>query len=183
MLAKLLFAGSGGQGVLTIGNILGNAAMMEDLHVTYLPAYGAAMRGGTANCTLSISDEVIASPVASAPDLLLAMNQPSVLSFINRINSGGQLLYNSTIVDTVPVRGDVNIFSIPANQIAIDMGNARSANMVILGAFIKLTNIIKLEAVHESVDFLMGSKKKVAESVIAAVNAGYENFSSEEERG
>ncbi|MCG8339475.1 MAG: 2-oxoacid:acceptor oxidoreductase family protein, partial [Proteobacteria bacterium] len=117
MLARLLFAGSGGQGVLTIGNILGNAAMLQDFHVTFLPEYGAAMRGGTANCTICISDEEIASPVASNPDIVLAMNQPSVLSFINRLQPGGQMIYNSSIVDELPYRGDIKTFPVPASQL------------------------------------------------------------------
>ncbi len=89
MLLKLLIAGSGGQGVLTMGNVLGNAAMLDDYYVTYLPSYGAAMRGGTANCTLCISDEEMASPVASTPDMLVAMNQPSLMAFISRLEAGG----------------------------------------------------------------------------------------------
>lgn len=179
MIIKSLFAGSGGQGVLTIGNILGNAAMLEDFHVTYLPEYGAAMRGGTANCTISISDEEIASPVASSPDILLSMNQPSILTFINRLEPGGQLLYNSSIVDNVPIRGDIQMFSFPASDIAQKTGNLRSTNMIILGAFTKLANIVKIETVEKSVEMLMGKNKKVVSSVISALREGYDSFSME----
>ena len=179
MLARLLFAGSGGQGVLTIGNILGNAAMLQDFHVTFLPEYGAAMRGGTANCTICISDEEIASPVASNPDIVLAMNQPSVLSFINRLQPGGQLLYNSSIVDDLPNRGDIGVFPIPASQIAQEINDTRSTNMIILGSLIKLANLVHLKSVHESVMDLMGKKKKVAEQVNNAISLGYEKFTLE----
>ncbi|MCP4753268.1 MAG: 2-oxoacid:ferredoxin oxidoreductase subunit gamma [Proteobacteria bacterium] len=176
MIAKLLFAGSGGQGVLTMGNVLGNAAMLEDFHVTFLPEYGAAMRGGTANCTVCISDDEIASPVASVPDVVVSMNQPSVLTFINKLQPGGQLLYNSSIVDTVPVRGDIDLLPVPASQLAQEMGNARSTNMIVLGSFIKLTNIIKVETVNRSVEMLMGKKKKLVEASIKAISIGFEGF-------
>jgi len=176
MISRLLFAGSGGQGVLTIGNILGNAAMLEDFHVTYLPEYGAAMRGGTANCTICISDEEIASPVVSSPDFLLALNQPSVLSFINRLQSGGRMMYNSSIVNEVPVRGDITSFPVPASELAQQMGSARSTNMIILGAFVRLSNVVKIETLQQSVEMLMGKKKKVAQSVIDAIMTGYDGF-------
>jgi 2-oxoacid:acceptor oxidoreductase gamma subunit (pyruvate/2-ketoisovalerate family) len=176
MLLRVLLAGSGGQGVLTIGNVLGNASMLDDYHVTYLPSYGAAMRGGTANCTLCISDEEIASPVASAPDVLLAMNQPSLISFISRLEPGGQLLYNADLVDIVPERGDIEMYAVPANRIAREMENERSANMVMLGALIKMTTIIKVETINKSIEMRMGSKKKLAESSVNALKAGYEGF-------
>jgi 2-oxoacid:acceptor oxidoreductase gamma subunit (pyruvate/2-ketoisovalerate family) len=176
MLLKVLLAGSGGQGVLTIGNVLGNAAMLDDYHVTYLPSYGAAMRGGTANCILCISDEEIASPVASVPDVILAMNQPSLISFMSRLEPGGQLLYNADLVDTVPERGDVEMFAVPANAMARDMGNERSANMIMLGALIKMTAVIKVETIFSSIEMMMGSKKKLAESSVKAVQAGFDGF-------
>jgi 2-oxoglutarate ferredoxin oxidoreductase subunit gamma len=176
MLVKIMFAGSGGQGVLTMGNILGNAAMYDDYHVTYLPAYGAAVRGGTANCTISIADEEIASPVASAPDFVVALNQPSAKTFGNRLESGGQLLYNSNLVPDMPFRGDIDVYPVPANDIAKKLGGIRSSNMVILGAFIKLTGVIKMEALTKSVHYLMGEKKKLAEITIKAIQEGYDGF-------
>lgn len=176
MKEEMLFAGSGGQGVLTIGNILGNAAMLENYHVTFLPEYGAAMRGGTANCTLCISDSEIASPVAFTPDIVLAMNQPSVLSFINRLQAGGQMIYNSSIVDTVPIRGDVGISAVPASEIANELNQPRSTNMVILGSLVKLANIIKLESINESIKMSMGRNKKVMNLVIEAIKEGYDRF-------
>ncbi|MBN2158073.1 MAG: 2-oxoacid:acceptor oxidoreductase family protein [Spirochaetes bacterium] len=176
MLVKILAAGSGGQGVLTIGNTLGNAAMLENFFVTYLPAYGAAMRGGTANCTLSISDEEVASPVASTPDILVAMNQPSLMAFISRLEAGGQLLYNSDLVDYVPERGDVEMFSAPVNRIGRELGSERSANMVMLGALVKMTGLIKVETINQSIEMMMGSKKKLAESSVKAFRAGYDGF-------
>ncbi len=176
MINKILCAGSGGQGVLTLGNILGNAAMMEDYCVTFLPSYGAAMRGGTANCTVCISNNEIASPVASAPDILIAMNQPSVSAFINRLEPGAQLIYNSSIADNLPIRGDIEFHPVPANDLAIELGNERSMNMIILGSFIKLTNIIRVDNIHKSIEMLMGAKPKLAKKSKEIFNAGYERF-------
>ncbi|MBN2333104.1 MAG: 2-oxoacid:acceptor oxidoreductase family protein [Deltaproteobacteria bacterium] len=174
MILKILCAGSGGQGVLTLGNVLGNAAMFQGYHATYLPAYGAAMRGGTANCTVSIGDEEIASPVASAPDLVVAMNQPSTVAFISRLVSGGQLLYNSSIVDDVPFRGDIEMYPMPANDMAREMGNERSVNMIVLGGLVKLSTILSLDYVFESIEFLMGKKPALAKASCAAVAKGYD---------
>ncbi len=176
MLVKIMFAGSGGQGVLTMGNILGNSAMLEDFYVTYLPSYGAAVRGGTANCTICISDEEIASPVASAPDFVVALNQPSAATFMNRIEPGGQILYNSSLVASIPCRGDINMFPVPANEICRSLGSEKSANMVMLGAFIKLTNVVKIEAIYKSVEYMLGEKKKLLEITKKAIALGYDGF-------
>ena len=172
MIVKTLCAGSGGQGVMTLANVMGNAAMFQGFHATYLPAYGAAMRGGTANCTLTIADEEIASPVASAPDIVVALNQPSAVAFINRLVPGGKLLYNSSIAQDVPQREDVEIVAIPANDIALELGNDRSANMVMLGAFAKLAGVPSLDAIFASIENLMGKKKALVEISRKAVVKG-----------
>jgi len=176
MISKLLFAGSGGQGVLTIGNIFGNAAMLEDFHVTYLPEYGAAMRGGTANCTLCISDEESASPVASSPDILLSLNQPSLASFINRIHPGGQLMYNSSIIDQIPKRDDIDFYAVPASELAQQTGNPRATNMIILGAMVHLSQLIRIETVQKSIEMLMEGKKKVVSQSIDSLMMGWDGF-------
>ena len=176
MLIKIFVSGSGGQGVLTIGNVLGNAAMIDNYFTTFLPAYGAAMRGGTANCTVCVSDEEVASPIASKPDVLVAMNQPSLIAYISSLEPGGQLLYNENLVDFVPERGDIDMFAAPVNQVAHSLGSERSANMVMLGALVKMTNIIKIETIFKSVELMMGSKKKLAESSVQAIQVGYEGF-------
>jgi 2-oxoglutarate ferredoxin oxidoreductase subunit gamma len=176
MIARMLFAGSGGQGVLTIGNILGNAAMLEDFYVTFLPEYGAAMRGGTANCTLCISDEEIASPVVSSPEILLAMNQPSVATFINRIRPAGHMIYNASIVDSIPPREDIDCYPVPASELAQEIGSPRSTNMIILGALIRQSPVVQIETVRRSIEMLMGGKKKVAQQVIEALMKGWEGF-------
>ncbi len=177
MLVKTLCAGAGGQGVMTLANIMGNAAMIQGFHATYLPAYGAAMRGGTANCTLTIADEEIASPVASAPDIVVALNQPSAVAFINRLVPGGKIIYDSSVAEEIPERRDVDVFSIPASDMAIELGSVRSANMVMLGAFAKLAGVPSHEAIFASLEYLMGKKKALVELSSQAVIKGAEYFS------
>ncbi|MCD6430027.1 MAG: 2-oxoacid:acceptor oxidoreductase family protein [Deltaproteobacteria bacterium] len=177
MLVKTLCAGAGGQGVMTLANIMGNAAMIQGFHATYLPAYGAAMRGGTANCTLTIADEEIASPVASAPDIVVALNQPSAVAFINRLVPGGKMIYDSSVAEEIPERLDVDVFSIPASDMAIELGSVRSANMVMLGAFAKLAGVPSHEAIFASLEYLMGKKKALVELSSQAVIKGAEYFS------
>jgi len=176
MLIKIIFAGSGGQGVLTMGNILGNAAMCEDFNVTFLPSYGAEVRGGTANCTITVSDEEIASPVASSPDIIVVMNQPSANTFINKVIAGGQMIYNSNLVKSVPFRGDVDLYPVPANELADKIGSGRSINMVLLGSFMKLTNILNYDSVIMSIENMLGSKKKLIDFSKNAISEGYNGF-------
>ena len=118
MLIKTILAGFGGQGVLSMGLSLAQAAMREGRNVTYLPSYGAEVRGGTANCTVVISDEEIASPVASSPEFVVAMNQPSMVRFQHRIQSGGVFFLNCSLINTEVVRGDIEVLKLPANTIA-----------------------------------------------------------------
>jgi len=174
MLIKAIFAGFGGQGVLSMGLNFAQAAMAEGKNVTYLPAYGAEVRGGTANCTVAVSDEEIASPVASSPDFVVAMNQPSVARFQNQIQSGGLLFINSSLVEAEVSRGDIDVIKIPASNIAEELGSPKSANMVILGAFIKKTNIVSLSSVIDGLkDALKGKQKLIAVNE-KALTAGYE---------
>ena len=178
MLIKSIFAGFGGQGVLSIGLNLAQAAMQEGKHVTYLPSYGAEVRGGTANCTVAISDEEIASPVASSPDFVVAMNQPSVVRFQNQIQSGGILFINSSLVDMEIARGDIDIVKVPANAIAEKLENPKSANMVMLGAFIKRTNLVAMSSIIEGLKWALKGKQKIIAINEQALAAGYELFNS-----
>lgn len=174
MLIKTIFAGFGGQGVLSMGLNLAQAAMLENRFVTYLPAYGAEVRGGTANCTVSVSDEEIASPVASSPTFVVAMNQPSMIRFQNRIQSGGIFFLNSSLIKEQVSRGDMEIVNIPANDLAEKMGNVRSANMIMLGAFIKKSNIVNLQSIIEGLDVVLKGNKKLIAINKDALAAGYE---------
>jgi len=173
MLKTVLCSGSGGQGALTIGNVLANAAMQEGFFVSYLPCYGAAMRGGTAHCTVSISSREIASPVVSFPDVLIALNKPSVTSFLPRMKADSIIIYNEDLVFDVPVKENVRFYPIAANQLARDVANERSANMVMLAAMVKVTALLSLEALQKSAQDLMGSKKSLFAMTLKALQVGY----------
>ena len=176
MLIKTVFAGFGGQGVLSMGLNLAQAALLEGKNVTYLPSYGAEVRGGTANCTVAVSDEEIASPVASSPDFIVAMNQPSMVRFQNQIQSGGVLFINSSLIETEISRSDVDIIKVPANSIAEQLGSARSANMVMLGAFTKKSNIVSISSVIEGLKSALKKKQKLIAVNAKALMAGYDLF-------
>jgi 2-oxoglutarate ferredoxin oxidoreductase subunit gamma len=146
MLIKSIFSGFGGQGVLMIGYVMAVSAMREGMNVTYLPAYGAEVRGGTANCTVSISDVEIASPVASSPDYVVAFNRPSLVKYEGQIKTGGILILNSDLVDMKSGRDDIEIFKIPAITMAKELGDERSMNMIMLGAYIAKIKIISIDS-------------------------------------
>ena len=176
MLIKTVFAGFGGQGVLSMGLNLAQAAMLEGKNVTYLPSYGVEVRGGTANCTVAVSDEEIASPVASAPEFVVAMNQPSLVRFQNRVQTGGILFYNSSLIKPEVSRGDIELAAVPASRIAEDLGSGRSANMVMLGAFARKTNLVSIESVLEGLKETLKSKAKLISVNKKALMAGYDLF-------
>lgn len=174
MLIKSFFAGFGGQGVLSMGYFLAYAAMREGKEVTYLPAYGAEVRGGTAHCTVAISDEEIASPVASEPEYVVALNQPSAKKFQNFVSSGGIIFINSSLVFEPPQRGDIEIVEIPASEIAEELKSPQATNLVMLGAFVKKTGLVNLKSLELAVEDAFGSKKKIIPSNLNAVRRGYD---------
>ncbi|MBM4446260.1 MAG: 2-oxoacid:ferredoxin oxidoreductase subunit gamma [Chloroflexi bacterium] len=176
MLIKTVIAGFGGQGVMSMGLNLAQAAMLEGKNVTYLPSYGAEVRGGTANCTVVISDDEIASPVASSPEFIIAMNQPSAVRFQNQIQSGGLFFINSSLVESAISRGDINIVRVPANSIAEELGNPKAANMVMLGAFTKRSSLVSLSSVIETLKDILGMKQKLLAINEKALRAGYGLF-------
>ena len=175
MQVKTIFAGFGGQGVLTMGYSFARAAMDEGYFVTYLPSYGAEVRGGSANCTVAVSDEEIASPIASEPDYLVIMNKPSLFTFQNRVAQGGVIFLNSSIIDVRPDRDDVAIYNVPLAEIAASLDNPRGQNIIMLGAFIKTTGIISPETYLNGLkQTLKGKKSSFMESNRKAFSAGYD---------
>jgi len=136
-------AGSGGQGILFLGKFLAHAGMLEGRNVTWFPSYGAEIRGGTANCTLILSDNMIGSPVILHPDILIAMNSASIERFQPQLKKGGLLLFDSSLMNGVTLRGNIIHVGIPATKIADAAGDAKAANMVMLGALIAATDIFK----------------------------------------
>jgi len=159
MLIKTIFSGFGGQGVLSTGQMLAKAAMLQDRYVTFLPSYGAEVRGGTANCTVTISDEEIASPISSEPEFVVALNQPSFFRFQSLLQSGGLMLYNSSMVEPAQVRGDIEIRGIPTTELAKELGNVKVANMVMLGAFIRISNLISFDLLIKNLPEILGKGK------------------------
>ena len=159
MMTKTAFAGSGGQGVLSMGYILAFAAMRDKMNVTYLPSYGAEVRGGTANCTVCVSEEEIASPVASSPDYVVVLNKPSMIKYQKLIKKGGIMLINSSLVEGTPERDDIKILQIPANKMALELGNERAVNMIMLGAYAAKTGVTTLESLIGGMSEVLKSKK------------------------
>ena len=157
---QFLIAGFGGQGVLLIGQLIAKAAMKQDYEVSWMPSYGPEMRGGEANCAVVVSDEPIGSPLVTEPPIAVIMNKPSMIKFAPTMEQGGLLLYNSSLIDEKPARDDVNIVAVPCNDIAEQLGNSRTANMVMLGAIIEKTGVITIDSAMEALKATFGPRKE-----------------------
>lgn len=155
MLQEIIVAGFGGQGVMSMGQLLAYAGLVEGKHVSWIPSYGPEMRGGTANCSVTISDQEVSSPIITEPDTLIALNRPSLEKFEQHIKANGRLLINSSLIDAEPRRQDLQIVKIPASALAAEkLGNTQVSNLIILGALLELTQIVSIESV-------IGALKKV----------------------
>jgi len=171
MIKKLFFAGSGGQGALAIGQLIAKAAMDEGSEVTYLPSYGPEMRGGTANATVVISDRQISCPLINECDILVVMNLPSLIRFEPMVKPGGLLFLNSSLIPEPAKRGDIRVVEVPANDKAEQLGIERAANMVMLGAILKETGVVKPETVYNELEHMFtGRKEKFLEPNRKAVD-------------
>jgi len=170
---KIIIAGFGGQGVLSLGQFVAYAAMAEDKYVTWLPSYGPEMRGGTANCSVVVSDEPIASPVIAKPDCLIAFNKPSLSKFADKVRPGGLIIVNSSLVHEKVARDDIEVIYLPANELAHEAGNDKTLNIVILGAYIALRKIVKKETVLKTIENIFGKKPKIIPVNIKAFDLGY----------
>jgi 2-oxoglutarate ferredoxin oxidoreductase subunit gamma len=172
---SFVFAGFGGQGVILAGKILAQAGVDYGLQVTWLPSYGPEMRGGTANCTVVLSDEPIGSPVVDNPTALIAMNLPSLDRFEKTVAEAGTILINSSLITRPTQRNDVRVLSVPANDIAVSLGNSQAANMVALGAVIKASGTIPLKLIKSTMARMLSHKD--SGNIIAvdqrALDAGY----------
>lgn len=145
MTTKTIMAGFGGQGGVLMGTLLSYSAMTDGKHTTFFPSYGAEMRGGTANCSVVVSDREISSPIVNQPDCVVAMNIASLNKFESRVRPGGMIFVNSSLIDRDVERSDVEEIRVPANEIAESLGSARAANMVMLGGVIKKTGVVDLD--------------------------------------
>ncbi|MDZ7315517.1 MAG: 2-oxoacid:acceptor oxidoreductase family protein [candidate division KSB1 bacterium] len=155
---RLVIAGFGGQGILVLGIGLAQAGMINGYHVSWLPSYGPEMRGGTANCHVTLSTHRVGSPLVSKPTVLIAMNLPSLDKFEPIVVPGGWIIYDSSLIHRQPMRNDVKSLAIPATQMADELGNTRVANMIILGAYIALSGILPAECAMEALPFIIKRK-------------------------
>ncbi|MDD3875913.1 MAG: 2-oxoacid:acceptor oxidoreductase family protein [Bacteroidales bacterium] len=145
MTEEIIIAGFGGQGVLSMGQILCYSGVMQNKEVTWFPSYGPEMRGGTANCTAIISDDKISSPIVNVYDTAIVLNQPSMDKFESKVKPGGLLIYDSNGITRHPIRKDINVYMMEASEEAIKMNNTKIMNMIVLGGFLKIKPIIELE--------------------------------------
>lgn len=159
MTKEFIFAGFGGQGMLLIGKFLAMACMMDGKHVSWLPSYGPEMRGGTANCSVIVSDDPVASPLVDKADVIIAMNEPSLDKFESRVRPGGLLVINSSIIDRKSVRDDIDVVYCDAQHIAEAVNNPKGANVAILGAMLEKCKIVSVERMVEAIRIELGERK------------------------
>ncbi len=169
----MIFAGFGGQGLLFMGKVLAYTGMLLDKQVTWIPSYGPEMRGGTANCSVIISDEEIASPIVNRPDILVAMNKPSLDKFGSDVKDGGIIFVNTSIIKDVPEFKNCEVIEIPANDLAMEIGNVKSANMIVLGALLQKLNTITIEDVLKALtEIVPAGREKILELNKKAIEKG-----------
>lgn len=170
---QILIAGFGGQGILFSGKFLAYKGLMEELQVSWLPSYGPEMRGGTANCNVILSDDPIGSPIVTAPDVLIAMNLPSLQKYVNSVVKGGQIYVDSSLIDAKVERDDVEVFYIPATQMAKDGGIGTLANMIMLGYFLEYNPNMTFDGAAAVVEKLVPPKKEALKELnMKALNLG-----------
>ncbi len=172
---NIMMAGFGGQGVMTMGKLLAEATCdATDLNVSFFPSYGAAMRGGTANCFVVISDDEIGAPVCYNVEDLIVMNGPSLHAFLPNVKPGGNLFINSTIVTDPIDRDDVNVISAPVTQMALDMGNDRALNVIMLGVYVGYTDAVPEEVIIKGIEHKFENKPKLIPPNVDAFKKGLE---------
>lgn len=170
---QVTIAGFGGQGVMMIGQMLAYAATEDNLHTLWFPSYGPETRGGTANCSVTISEKEINSPIFSHANTLIALNNPSLVKFASKVKKNGVILYNSSLI-TEPIKVEnATMIGIPINDIAIQLGNPRVANMVMMGAYLETTKLFKEETIIKILKKFMGKDKEhLVDINISALDAG-----------
>jgi 2-oxoglutarate ferredoxin oxidoreductase subunit gamma len=173
MHTEIILAGFGGQGVLLIGKMLAYAAMKMGREVTWMPAYGPEMRGGTCNCTVVLSDRPIGSPISKLPHGLIALNLPSLDKFEDAVRPGGVIVVNTSLINRLPHRTDVTVVAVPAYEVAIECGSPKAANMVTLGAYLGASSVVELDQVKAIVTESFAAKPKLIEINHAALSRGF----------
>jgi len=172
---QILIAGFGGQGVLFAGKFLAYKGLTENMQVSWLPSYGPEMRGGTANCSVVLSDSPVGSPIITNPDVLIAMNLPSLQKFVDSVVPGGKIIIDSTLIGAKVERTDVEVFYIPATQMAKDAGFATLANMILVGKLLKECDAVPYAGNKETLEsFIPAKKANLIDVNLQALQAGYD---------
>ncbi len=170
---EILLAGFGGQGIMLMGKLLAQAGLVSRKNVTWMPSYGAEVRGGTAYSMTKISDKEIANPIITAPDILVAMNEPSLMKYEEKLKPNGLLILNRSLIKSKPKRKDLEVVSIPMTQIASKLGSARSANMVALGALLKRSKLFPMRVVTGALHEMLCDKEDMFILNKKAIEKGY----------
>ena len=173
---QMLFSGFGGQGILFAGKFIAYKGLIEEKQVSWLPSYGPEMRGGTASCSVIVSDEPVGSPIVSTPDVLVAMNLPSLDKFEDSVAKGGMIFYDSTLIERSVTRDDVKTFAIPATRLANENGMPTLANMIIVGKILKELGEFDENAVRAALSKVISAKRAdMLEVNLTAMRIGAEN--------
>ena len=181
MYQSVVFSGFGGQGALFAGQVLTYAAMDAGRHVSWIPSYGPEMRGGVARCTVIISDEEIGSPIVRNPDVAIVFNNPSMEKFQQELKSDGLLVVNSSMVNVPIERQDIRVYQVAGNQIAIEMGDVRMTNMVLLGAMLAQNPVVPLAAAEQALrDHLPAGKQHLIEPNVTVMRRGFREANGNE---
>ncbi len=172
---QILIAGFGGQGVLFAGKFLAYKGLIEDKNVSWLPSYGPEMRGGTANCSIIISDTPVGSPIVSTPDCLIAMNLPSLLKYKDSVVSGGIIIVDSTLIDEKIERDDVSVYYVPATKMAADEGFSTLANMILIGKLLDASDELSIDGTEAVLEKVIPPRKADMAGVnLKAIKMGYD---------
>ena len=175
MTTQILIAGFGGQGVLFAGKFLAYKGLVQEKQVSWLPSYGPEMRGGTANCSVILSDMPVGSPIITDPDVLVAMNLPSLQKFVDSVVPGGKILVDSTLIDAKVERTDVEVYYIPATQMAKDAGFSTLSNMFLTGKVLKEIDIVAYDGNKETLEsFIPAKKAGLIDMNLKALQLGYD---------
>ena len=175
MTTNILLAGFGGQGILFAGKFLAYQGLIESKEISWLPSYGPEMRGGTANCNVIISDEPVGSPIVSKPDALIVMNLPSLDKFESTVVPGGKIFVDSTLIERKVERTDMEVFYVPATQLALEIGLPTLANMVLVGKLIRETGVVDYNGIEEALKKVVSAKHAdLLDANRKAMQTGYE---------
>lgn len=178
MTTEIILAGFGGQGILFAGKILAYCGLIDEKELSWLPSYGPEMRGGTANCSVCISDEPIGSPLVTAPDCLIAMNGPSYTKFIDAVKPNGLVLVDNSVVDAVCTRDDIKVIALPATDMATNEGLNGSANMILLGRMLAETGLFSIDVVQKAMEKCIPPKRAhLIEANMKAIQIGLQSKS------